>query len=259
MIRGALHVEHERQRPIMYALAEGMRACGDVAAIGQFRPAWAESSFVCVWGARPTVPDYLSQLPVLYLEAGYINGTSGDYVSRRLRFVAAEWEGLRGEARLPEGEPAADRWEALGIPVLPWRRGGGSRALVLEQHPGDMATEPTDYAGVSRVLESRGFVVHRRPHPLVEPSIPLEHDLLWADVAVTVCSTAAVEAVIAGVPTITLSRRSVAWPVTSHAVREPLYRGDRSRWLHELAYRQWTLAELASGEAWSHLRWNASQ
>lgn len=47
--------------------------------------------------------------------------------------------------------------------------------------------------------------------------------------------------------------RAMAWPVTAHSLLEPLVMPEREWWAHDLAWTQWSLAELASGEAWAAL------
>lgn len=231
----------------MEALAAGMAAYGDV---GECSAGYAPADFVAVWGRRPRPPEYRHRL---YLEAGYINGTGPDYVRNRLRFISAEWDGL-GNGAASVGLCPPDRWEALGLELSPWRRTLRlrPRLLVLEQNPGDTTANPE---ALDAAISGR-YEVRRRPHPTVGGCRPLAEDLAWADCAITWCSTAAVEAVIAGVPTVTLSPEAVARPVCaaslSDLARVPGI--DRLPWAHSLAYRQWTFEELASGEAWRRLR-----
>lgn len=80
-------------------------------------------------------------------------------------------------------------------------------------------------------------------------------DLENARLVVTFNSNSAVESVIAGVPAIAMDMGSMAWPVTAHMledVNSPV-RCDRTQWAHDLAYTQWNLDEMRSGEAWAHL------
>jgi hypothetical protein len=80
-------------------------------------------------------------------------------------------------------------------------------------------------------------------------------DLQGAHAVVTFNSNTGVDAVIAGVPIFTIDRGSMAWEVSDHDLSEiekpNLY--DREQWAHNLAYTQWTMAEMAGGWAWSHL------
>ena len=59
--------------------------------------------------------------------------------------------------------------------------------------------------------------------------------------SITYCSTSAIQTVLAGVPTITFSERSVAYPVTSHDLS--IYLPDRTRWVHEISYRNYDMID----------------
>ena len=85
---------------------------------------------------------------------------------------------------------------------------------------------------------------------------PIQQALAGAWCLVTYVSNAAVDAVIAGVPVICLGQcagllmgssdiRDVANPPTPHG---------REEWLAQLVANQWTLDEIASGEAWRVLQ-----
>ena len=66
----------------------------------------------------------------------------------------------------------------------------------------------------------------------------------------------AVDAVLAGVPAITLHRGSFVYPICSHELSEienPRM-PERMPWLSRLAYCQWTLAEIEGGEVWRHFQ-----
>lgn len=194
--------------------------------------------------------------PVLILECGHINGTSGDYRADRARFVSASWNDLHGLAD-PMPPAPDDRWKALGIELRDWA--GPGPTLVLGQHPGD-ASVPVNYARLLASLLERLPDARFRPHPLVKRSERHLHDELdESGRVVTWSSNASVEALIAGVPVVTLSEMAITRPVSAHSLDAPDWRGDRLPFLSWLAYRQWTLAEYASGEAWAWLRQGAPQ
>jgi hypothetical protein len=75
---------------------------------------------------------------------------------------------------------------------------------------------------------------------------------------VTYGSTAAMDAVIAGIPALVLGT-SIAAPVSGKEIGEslePLYwpsEEHRYRWARAMAYCQWTVDEMRSGEAWAHV------
>ncbi len=259
MSRAFLHYEpgHLHQLDAMIALASGLAHHGVHVDVCDRWDAADRADMVVCWGDK--VPRILDEMPRMILEAGYINGQSGDYHRDRLRFVSTGWNGLHGRAdRGPSGCPP-DRWEKLRHAVKPWQvRRVNQYLLICDQHPGDAcAPEGTRWRlaqDQARLVAAR---VIYRPHPLLAPDMrPLHEALADAHTVLTWSSTAAIEAVIAGVPTIAMDEGSMAWPVTSHGLDRKEFLGDRSQWLYDLAYRQWTHDELRSGEAWETLKEN---
>ena len=243
----------EHQLQIMTALAAGLKKHYFAVTLATDWAGVAGHDFIASYGDR--APAELHARPRLVLEAGHLTGTSGQYIADRLRYISAAWNGLHGRSDPLQHPVSADRWQRFGIELAPWRD-LGEYVLLLEQVTGD-ATAPdwADWQRICRAVIARGYTSYCRPHPLSSArAAPLAEDLARAWLAVTWSSTAAVEAVIAGVPTITFDAGSIAWPVTSHSFMTPTYTGDRLEWLYNLAYRNWTLSELEDGSAWWHLR-----
>ena len=85
----------------------------------------------------------------------------------------------------------------------------------------------------------------------------LYKDLDHARVAISYSSNALVETVCAGIPTITLSKTSHAWPVSFHNIdvleETVMPEKDRTQWLYDMAYTQWKMSEINSGEVHKRL------
>lgn len=243
----------------MCAFAEGLIAHGHEVQVEDAEPPADIFDFVVWWGdkAPPIIRD---NYPRLILEAGFINGRSGDYVTDRLQFVSAGWNGLHGRADPGPLDRPPNRWLALGEALLPWRR-DGAYFLVCDQHPGDSCAPGesvwwSELDQWSRPDLGSPLPIVYRPHPLLAPNLrPLARSLSRAAICITWSSTCAIQAVLMGVPTIALDRGSMAWPVTSHGFDEAAYLGDRSQWAYNLAYRQWTHEELADGSAWEYMKY----
>ena len=155
--------------------------------------------------------------------------------------------GRRGDHRVPPGAPAA-RWEQYAQPVAAWHN-GARRVLCgqTETYSPHYATLPEWYGKAAH------RATHFRAHPAGSNPTGLPAARSWNDVgqAITLNSSVAVDAVLAGVPTVTMDEGSMAWAVTSHGpddVTKPV----RLTWLHWLAWTQWTHDEIEEGK-WAHL------
>lgn len=202
---------------------------------------------------------------VCILERGYL----GD----RFHWTSVSFGGeLNGRAQFRGVRNDPARFAAhFAMLMRPWQRQRRARgyALLIGQVPGDMSIKHVDIVGwyrrMARELGVKGWDVRFRAHPVaLERGIAyagptsikpiggaLKDNLAGADLVVTFSSNAAVEAILAGVPTIAMDRGSMAWPVTSHGADEPLIMPDRSQWAHELAWKQFSLDEMASGDCWA--------
>ncbi len=256
-MRALLHyVKHQRhQLKAMTALGIGLAKHGVHVDLcdGQFTG--GEADFVAWWGDK--VPLHLKDKPRLILEAGYINGRSGDYVTDRLQYVSVGWNGLHGRADPGPSDCPPDRFNATGVHMNAWRGNTSTIVLICDQHPGDSCS-PGDrkwWRQIDKEAQEAGMRVVYRPHPLLTDGgmMTLAESLDLVNRCVTWSSTAAIESVMCGVPTVAMDRGSMAWDVTTRRLVDR-YIGPRSQWAYNLAYRQWTHDELASGEAWEHIR-----
>ena len=82
--------------------------------------------------------------------------------------------------------------------------------------------------------------------------IRLYEDLKKAWACVTFSSNAATEAICEGIPVVNLDKSSFSWPVSYHTL-DILHNNviqcnfDRTQWLNDCAYTQWTLEEINKG------------
>jgi len=112
-----------------------------------------------------------------------------------------------------------------------------------------------DVSDLYYAASQRFGCVRVRKHPADEtqPVPPLSSAIRLHDAVICGSGTAGFEAIMQGVPTVCLSKNELA-PVCSASINADLYKGDRDEWLHGMSYKQWSLAEIASGEAWEHLK-----
>jgi hypothetical protein len=202
-------------------------------------------------------------LDYLVMERGYF----GD----RFAMTSLGFNGLNGHAEFHNQNSPGDRWQRYGVPVSAWKQeGDGEVIVVMGQVPTDASLKncPNYRAWIhdaARKAEAvYGRRVYFRPHPhpsasTFRPNLPLiggtlESALERACAALVWNSNSGVDTVLAGVPLICGDRGSMAWPMATQVIGDPLIRPDRYQWLNDLAYTQWSDSEIMMGDAWNHLR-----
>jgi hypothetical protein len=205
----------------------------------------------------------------IVLETGYINRGDGPD-----NHYAAGFDGLNGRADFNNCDSPSDRWEKLGVQLKPWKR--GSRIILCGQIPWDAAVDHTNHLQwlKNKILDIHEYTDREivfRPHPKYANREILNHidrsficrwsteslldDLQDAWCVMTFNSNSGVEAAIEGVPVFVDDCGSMAFPVANRSIiyidnpKTP----EREQWAHNLAYCQWTLDEMRSGETWNHL------
>jgi hypothetical protein len=235
-----------------------------------------DADFVICWGWR-IGRNWAHRKPTMVLERGYF----GD----RMSWTSIGWNGLNGRARFPKMPRTWEMFERLAPlarqHIHPWRFSLDDPTVIMGQVRGDAALEHCpDYQGwldqTAGDFGTRGDVLFR-PHP-ADQSIPTPrgamrldgslHDALAiAFNVVTWNSNSAVDAVLAGVPTIVADRGSMAWSVAG-ILADPGARSwpclgadseianfpNREKWFADLTMAQWTPAEIAAGDFW---QWHA--
>lgn len=252
----ALHQEQHA-----HALAEGCKVHG-IPTIRMRYGERAATKMVACWGWRIGRQLRAAGHDVLVMERGYL----GD----RFAWTSLGWNGLNGRARFnPKDDP--ERFAAnFGGTMNPWKS-DGDYVLLIGQVPGDASLGGMDlsrwYTNTARVAGlAYGKPVRFRPHPMAikrgvrqrvdnAPTLEgtLEEALAGAAVCVTFNSNTAVDAVMAGVPTVALDAGTMAFEVTARNIGE-VYTPSRDRWATRLAWCQWTMDEIASGAAWESVQ-----
>lgn len=265
LIRRELHYRRD-------AFDVGLKSCGfdihDGRAGGEPQP----GDILVTWnryGFADSLARRFEQIgaPVIIAENGYIGLTENPYAkpfatkeqTPDSHLYAMALNGHNGSGHWPVGEPG--RWRDHGIVPQPWRK-GGRHLLVLPQRgigpagtamPGDWVRET-----VRGLQAATRRPVRVRQHPGNAPAtMPLADDLEGCWAAVTWASGAAIKALCAGVPVFYGFKRWIgapgALPLGSD-IEKPL-RDDAAReWmLDRLAWAQWTVAEITTGEPFRRL------
>ena len=149
-----------------------------------------------------------------------------------------------------------DRWRALKLDasLKPWRS-GGDKILIA-----DTLDDYWLVRGLSTrwSYETATSLRKRTARPIVvrdkESKVPLDRELEGSHALLTHGSIAAVEAAVLGYPVFVDSSSTAALVGETDLDRiEQPARPPRERWLHSLAYSQYTERELCDGTLWKLL------
>lgn len=193
---------------------------------------------------------------VLVVENGYLGKSwLGD------TWVAVAIGHHAGAGKWVEGGP--ERWDSLGVQLAPWREGGKEVIILGQRAIGeDGIASPQEWAERTRQRLGTGRI-RRHPDERNCPELPpLEEDLKNAACVLTWASSAALRALIFGIPVYHDLQNWIgapaAWPL-DHWPMDRLKlghkRNDEARlaMFRRLAWAQWRMDEIRSGEALVHL------
>lgn len=196
---------------------------------------------------------------VIVAENGYLGK---DTEGRQLYAVSAH--GHNGSGWFPEGPSGArGRFAELGIEVLPWREGGDYVLVCGQRGIGTrlMASPPEWHFRTGKLLERTGAMVRVRNHPGgrgAAPTTSLEQDLAGARECVIWSSSSGVKALALGIPVV---YDAPHWICSAGAVKlnggaYAVVRDDdaRAAALEHMAWGQWRVAEIESGEPFVRIR-----
>ena len=220
-------------------------------------------------GLRQVFDDYRQdeRRKAIYVDLGYWG--------RRKKTRFDGYHKISIDSRHPTGyfqtvEHPADRFRSHSIQIKPWREDGRHILVIGMSGKGALAEgfvpEQWERRTVMQLRELTKRPIVYRPKPnwigakpimgaAFQRESPIEHAL--ADAWAVVChhSNVAVEAILAGVPAI--CPLGVASVMAGHRLEQidapPMPEG-REQWASDIAYCQWTMAEMQSGAAWRHLR-----
>lgn len=158
-------------------------------------------------------------------------------------------------------EPDYARLRRLDVTMEPWRD-DGEYVLICPPDAAYAARQGfcerlwlDNVKAMLREHTDRRLKVRRRETAEDNP-VTLREELENAFALVTHHSNAAVEAICAGVPVFTTgycaAREMAETDLT--AIEDPFYPDNRTEWAARLAAAQWTLEEIAAGDAWRAMK-----
>ena len=187
------------------------------------------------------------------------------FFGSRFDMVAIGWKGFNGDAdfQLKVFMPS-DRWQKHGFELPEWKPLDSEGYILVCGEFRDMSRW---YRELDTFLPRHE--VRFRPHPMVS-TVPaawslapgkrqddIETALAGARVCITYDSIAGCDAVLNGVPSIAMGKKSMARDVSYHTWREYEHAKAhffRLPWVSKLAYCQWSHDEIRKGDFWRHLR-----
>lgn len=275
MRRVAFVINREKNRQTLEALAAGVRLMGDQAEVYTSPPPPEEYDILATINGRYENDRMHKQA----LEAGkqflYINASHltkkvflGKELEPQYRYMRRFFLNRYWMESIEERPP--DRWERLGIQLLPWKKGGRHVLLAGVDHHEirRFGIESVDawreeaYKAITAVTD-RPIIYRPKParvgYPIRtklsfakidnNPHIPSVLD----DVFVIVSHSGGmpVDGFAYGIPSVILGNHSakmLATPIES--LESPRYPEEREAWFHSLAYTEFTMAEQEDGTAY---------
>lgn len=165
------------------------------------------------------------------------------------------------------------RFKQWGVTIQPWKRDGkyillagssrkaswsfGRSFEEYETWAADKIRDVTDVPIVYRPKPNSFREARQIRYTRLDMTTPFDQLLAGAWAVVNHHSNVGCDALLAGVPVFT--RCGAALPLSAHdsllySINAPLYPDGREQWAYNLAYCQWSAAEMASGECWRHMR-----
>lgn len=192
---------------------------------------------------------------VIVAENGYIGKDQGG-----VQYYAMAKHGHNGSGQWHVGEQ--NRWDVLGVTIQPWRPNDDGHILICGQRgigSRDMASPPGWHDQVARRL--RAYTkrpIRIRVHPGNEPpAVSLDEDLQAAHAVVIWSSSSGVKALVSGYPVFYDAPHWICSGAARAGIEDieaPLLdSAARLTALQRLAWAQWTIEEIASGEPFRHL------
>lgn len=245
LIRPLPHYRHD-------AFVAGFRALGYEVTVGTHATDPRPGDVLAIWNRYGIYHRAAEQYErvgakVLVAENGYLG------VDRQgLQYYALALSGHNGSGRWHVGGP--ERWEALGLRLEPWRP-AGRHILVRAQRGIGSAEMQSPMAWhdkmVRRLRAMTDREVHLRQHPATAPDQPsLAEQLVGAHCLVSWASSDIGRAILMGVPAFYEAPHHVLETIAERGLEnlETPRRRERLPGFVRLAWAQWNVAEIASGE-----------
>ncbi len=196
---------------------------------------------------------------VIVAENGYLG-----HDANGVQYYALAVGGHNGSGKWAVG--GSERWDALGVELKPWRTEGEHIVIRAQRGIGStsMASPPQWHVTASRDLRrltDRRQVIQEHPgKPACDPRVAaqISESLIGAHAMCIWSSAAGVRALVEGVPVFYAAPHWICEGAAVRGVgnveRPKMNDADRLEALRRMAWAQWTIAEIATGEPFVLLR-----
>lgn len=189
--------------------------------------------------------------PVIVMENGWLTPVTVPPIGCEQYFQVA-LNGWNGTGRYPTSGP--NRWESWGITMSGWTNriaGRNGYALVIGQrgHPFDRRSAPPGWHETLQLPGIEEKFIIRRPR---ETMVPLAKHLSGAAEVHVWTSNVATHALLDGIPVVQHGPNLMTAALAAKP-GEPLVRPDRTTEFRRLAWAQFTMPEIGSGEPFKRL------
>lgn len=273
------HSDKPRERVLADAFADGVRTARDEIELRSLQPTVevANCDVAIMVGVKSRElfrAHWQAGVHTVMLDKGYVR-RSLDGPVKLWEYWRVAVDAHHPTAKLKKIARPFDRLEQLQLSLIGWRKSGTHIVLAgssAKYHEFYGMKEPTSYANkvVRHLRQHTGRPIIYRPKPSWHDAVPIadttfsdgnqtiEQVLRGAHALITHGSNACWEAILAGIPCVVLGD-AVAKPISTtevEQIEDPLMVSPsvRWQWAANLAYCQWTMAEFASGQAWSVIR-----
>lgn len=274
------HSDKPREHLLADAFADGVTSAGDTIvrrALTDEKTVAPDCDVACMVGVKSRELFWLhwrAGIHTIYFDKGYTRQALGGPI-KIWEYWRVAVDAHQPTKKLSYRDYPSDRADHLGLKYAPWRKGGSHIVLAgssAKYHDFYGLSDPNRYYEkvIAEIRKHTRREVVYRPKPSWRDATPLsnsrysdssrsiEEELIDAWALVTHGSNACFEAITAGVPCIILGD-AVAKPLSSTELKDiesPRLASDdeRQKWLNSLAYQQWTLREMSTGEAWRVIR-----
>lgn len=265
-----------RSQVVCEAIANGISHCGDIAEIKSASEYHAPIGHAAVfYGLRDTIKriyrDYrATQRPTVLFDIGYWGRRDGFPPYEGYHKMALN--GLHPSAYFRHRPHTDDRLRRFGLTLQPWRQGGAILVAGMSFKSCwayEFEFETWERRAIALLRQHTRRPIRYRPKAscaskanrhladqFSDPAQPIEQALTDCWASVSHHSNVAIDGLIAGVPCFVEDGPAHVFSKTLDHIESPCYPGYEERWqfLADLAYAQWSVAEMRDGLPWAHLK-----